>query len=143
MSLPDHPPAPIAAIVAWPVAPLLARLALASPFLISSVVKLADWKGAVAEAAGLGLGAPAIIAAATIATQLVGSALFLNRRLAWLGAGMLAVFTAIATLIAHAFWRAVGAEAAHQMATFFEHVAIIGGFAAAAILADRPARRKG
>jgi len=142
MTLPDHPPPPIDSIVAWPPAALLARLALASPFLISGVVKLADWKGAVAEAAALGLGAPAVVAAATIATQLIGSALFLNRRLAWLGAGMLAVFTAIATLIAHAFWTAQGAEAGRQMATFFEHVAIIGGFAAAAILADRPTRRK-
>jgi len=135
-----HPPSPIEAVLAWPGTALAARLAMASPFAISGVLKLADWRGSVAEAGGMGLGHPALIAGATIATQLVGSALFLNRRLAWLGAGMLAVFTALATLLAHAFWQAQGVERAHQMATFFEHVAIVGGFAAAAILVDQPSR---
>jgi uncharacterized membrane protein YphA (DoxX/SURF4 family) len=41
---------------------------------------------------------------------------------------MLAVFTAIATLLAHAFWLDAGAEKAAQMDAFFEHAAIIGGF---------------
>ena len=134
MSRAAQPPALIEAVLAWPGTGLAARLALASPFAISGVLKLADWHGAVAEAGALGLGNPALIAGATIATQLLGSLLFLSRRLAWLGAGVLAVFTAVATLIAHAFWQAQGAERAHQMATFFEHVAIIGGFAAAAVL---------
>lgn len=130
-------PGPIQAVIDWPGAGWLARLALAAPFLTSGVAKLMDWPGAVAEAAALGLGAPALVVAATILTQLGGSALFLGRRLCWLGAGVLAVFTVIATLIAHAFWRAEGMERAHQMATFFEHVAIVGGFAAAAILVHR------
>lgn len=142
MSLPDHPPAPIAAALAWRPAPLIARLALASPFLIGAAARLVDWKGAVAEAAALSLGAPSVIAAAAIATQLAGSALFLWRRTVWLGAGMLTAFTAIAALIAHAFWAVEGVQASRQMATFFQYVAIIGGLAAAAILADRPVRRK-
>ncbi len=132
----QHPPAPIEALLAWPGTALAARLALASPFAISGVLKLVDWRGAVAEAGAMGLGYPALIAGATIATQLIGSALFLSRRLAWLGAGALAVFTALATLLAHAFWQAHGPEQAHEMATFFEHVAIVGGFGAAAILVD-------
>ncbi|WP_341476951.1 DoxX family protein [Sphingomonas oleivorans] len=129
-------PAPVAALLASPATGFAARLALASPFAISGLMKLADWPGAVAEAGALGLSPPALVAAATIATQLLGSALFLTRRLCWLGAGMLAVFTMIATLIAHAFWQAQGPERAHQMATFFEHLAILGGFAAAALLVN-------
>jgi transmembrane protein len=130
-----HPaPKPIAAVLAWPGTIWLMLAALASPFALSGIGKLGDWNGAVAEAAGMGLGHPAIIAAATIATQLVGSLLLLIPRTTWLGAGVLAVFTAIATLIAHAFWTLTGVERVHQMATFFEHVAIVGGFAAAALL---------
>lgn len=127
-------PRPIAAILAWPGTTWLTLIALASPFAISGVGKLSDWPGAVAEAAAMGLGHPTLIAAATIATQLVGSILLLVPRTTWLGAGVLAVFTGIATLIAHAFWTLTGLERVHQMATFFEHVAIVGGFAAAALL---------
>ena len=76
------------------------------------------------------------VAGATVATQLLGSILLLTTRWCWLGAGILSVFTAIATLIAHAFWLDEGAERIHQMATFLEHVAIIAGFAGAAILVN-------
>lgn len=142
MSLPDHPPQPIASILAWPPAALIARLALASAFVISGAARLLDWKGAVAEASSLGLAAPELVAAAAIATQLAGSGLFLWRRTVWLGAGILATFTAIATLTAHPFWLYGGAEMKRQTLIFFEHLAVVGGLAAAAILADRPVRRK-
>ena len=41
---------------------------------------------------------------ATIAVELGGSSLLILRRWAWLSAGALGAFTAIATLIAHCFW---------------------------------------
>ncbi len=128
-------------ILAWPGTVWLVRLGLVAPFAISAVSKLLDWPGAVAEAASLGFGelgfgAPAAVAAATVATQAAGSALVLTRRWCWLGAGILAVFTALATLIAHAFWQVDGPDRAHQMATFFEHVAIVAGFAAVAVLVN-------
>lgn len=113
------------------------RAALALPFAASVFAKLGDWPGAVAESAALGFGHPALIAAATVATQFAGCVLLFTRRLCWLGAGMLAVFTACATLLAHAFWTLQGAERIAQMNTFFEHVAIIGGFAAVAVLVHR------
>ena len=131
-----RPPAPIGAILDWPGTVLLVRLGLAAPFAVSGLSKLLDWPGAVAEAAALGIGAPALVAGATVATQLLGSILLLTTRWCWLGAGILSVFTAIATLIAHAFWLDEGAERIHQMATFLEHVAIIAGFAGAAILVN-------
>jgi len=133
----DGAPAPIAAILDWPGLGLLARLALACPYAISGLVKLLDFGGATAEAAGLGLGSPALVAAAVIVTQLGGSALFLTRRWCWLGAGLLAGFTVVATLIAHAFWTFEGLDRARQTATFLEHLAIVGGFAAAAALTRR------
>jgi uncharacterized membrane protein YphA (DoxX/SURF4 family) len=113
------------------------RAALALPFAASVVAKLGDWPGAVAESIALGFSHPASITAATIATQAIGCVLLFTRRLCWLGAGVLAVFTACATLVAHAFWTMQGAERIAQMNTCFEHVAIIGGLAAAAVLAHR------
>ncbi len=137
----DGPPRPIAWLLAAGGLALAARLALASPFLASGVAKLLDFAGATAETAGLGLPMPALTAALVILVQLGGSAVFLVRRWYWLGAGLLAGFTALATLVAHPFWAFEGPERARQTAVFFEHLAIVGGFAAAAALAHRKANR--
>lgn len=134
-------PALLAAILEWNGLGPLARLALASPFAVSGVVKLLDFDGATGEVAGLGVGAPALVAALVIISQLAGSALFLTRRWCWLGAGLLAGFTVVATLLAHAFWTLDGPERGRQAATFLEHVAIVGGFAAAAALTHRRGAR--
>jgi uncharacterized membrane protein YphA (DoxX/SURF4 family) len=127
-------PRPIAQVLALPALGYIARLALAAPFLISGVVKLLDFPGAMAEVTGLGLGPAGPFVAAVILTQLGGSILFLTRRYCWLGAGLLAGFTIVATLLAHPFWVFEGTDRGRQTATFFEHVAIVGGFAIAALL---------
>lgn len=133
----DGPPRPLAWLLESGALAFAARLALASPFLASGVAKLLDFPGATAETAGLGLPAPALVAALVILVQLGGSALFLVPRWCWLGAGLLAGFTVAATLIAHPFWSFEGPDRARQTAIFLEHLAIVGGFAAAAALAHR------
>jgi uncharacterized membrane protein YphA (DoxX/SURF4 family) len=125
-------PRPIAQVLALPALDYIARLALASPFLISGIVKLSAFDGAVSEVTGLGLHPASLVAAVVIITQLGGSALFLTRRYCWLGAGLLAGFTIVATLLAHPFLAFEGADRGRQTATFFEHIAIVGGFAIAA-----------
>jgi uncharacterized membrane protein YphA (DoxX/SURF4 family) len=129
-------PEPIARLLSTEALDYLARLALASPFLISGFVKLLDFAGATEEVAGLGLRPGAPFAAAVVLTQLGGSVLFLTRRFCWLGAGILAGFTVVATFLAHPFWTFEGPDRGRQTATFFEHVAIVGGFAMAAILVN-------
>jgi uncharacterized membrane protein YphA (DoxX/SURF4 family) len=129
-------PRPIDRMLALPGLDTLARLALASPFLISGLVKLTDFGGAMNEVAGLGLQPAMPIAAAIVLTQLGGSILFLTRRHCWLGAGMLAVFTVLATLLAHPFWAFEGPDRGRQTATFFEHLAIVGGLAVAALFVN-------
>jgi uncharacterized membrane protein YphA (DoxX/SURF4 family) len=114
---------------------LTLRAALASPFLASGLLKLVDWNSALAEFAALGIWAPQITVAAVILTQICGSLLLVTRRGAWLGAGLLAVFTMLATVIAHPFWLLEGADRVRQLTTFLEHVAIVGGLAAVALLA--------
>lgn len=132
------------ASITWsPVTALLARLLLVSAYLIGGITKLADWPGAVAEQVHFGMSPPTLWAAATIAVELVGAALILSGRLVWLGAGMLAVFTLLAALVANAFWTMQGEARFHATNAFFEHLGLVGAFMLAARLswpsADPPA----
>lgn len=107
----------------------LALLGLCAAYLQGGLNKLLDWPGAVAEAAHFGLPAPALAAAATIVTELVGSALVLSGRLRWLGALWLAAFTLAATFVANRFWELPpGHERFMTANAFFEHLGLIGGF---------------
>jgi uncharacterized membrane protein YphA (DoxX/SURF4 family) len=98
-------------------------------------LKLVNWDSALVEFTALGIWAPQMSVAAVILTQICGSVLLLAGRAVWLGAVTLASFTALATLIAHPFWLLEGGDRVRQLTTFLEHVAIIGGLAAAAVLA--------
>lgn len=135
MIVADSTPAP--AVILW-----LARLALASPFLLSGITKAMDFAGATGEVRGLtGLEPAPAFAAAVIAAQLGGSALLLSKgRAVWLGAAILAVFTLAATFAAHDFWNKPAATALRDATTFFEHLGLIAGLGLAALFArTRPA----
>ncbi len=116
-----------------------ARLALVSTFLVSAVLKALDFPGATAEVRALtGLEPAGLFAALVIVTQLVGSVLVLaGGRWAWIGAGLLAGFTLVATLVAHAFWTKSGVEQVRDLMTFFEHLGLIGGLVLVAGLSAR------
>ena len=105
----------------------IARFCLAAVFLYSGVDKLWHWRSSIEEVRGDGLPWPAAFAGATIFTQLVGGCLVATGLLAWLGALLLAGFTAAATVIGHRFWLRRGAELRHELTTSLEHVAIVGG----------------
>ncbi|WP_296594887.1 DoxX family protein [Phenylobacterium sp.] len=136
-----NPPSLVAAILDARPALFAAKLALVSAYVLGGVVKAADFPAAVAEQAHFGLDPPALFAALTIVVELVGSALVMTRHWAWLGAGMLGVFTGLAALTANAFW-AMPAGHDRFMATnaFFEHLGLIGGFVLVAMLAHRETR---
>ena len=113
------------------------------PYLASGAAKALDFAGASAEVAGLGLPAPAPLAALTVLVQLGGSALVIAGRLRWLGALALAGFTLAATLLAHAYWAFdPGPERVRQSITFGEHVGLVGAFLYVA-WRDLAARRRG
>jgi uncharacterized membrane protein YphA (DoxX/SURF4 family) len=124
-------------------APALARVALTSPFLLSAALKAADFPAAEAEVRALtGLEPASLIAALVIVVQLGGSLLLLlGGRRAWIGAGLLAGFTFVATLTAHAWWTKLPAEAPRDLAVFWEHVAICGGLLLAGWLSWRERAR--
>lgn len=106
----------------------VARLALTGPYLIGGLVKLTNWEAAVAEQVHFGIAPAAFFAALTILVELAGSAMILSDRLAWLGAGMLGVFTLFAAIVANAFWTMAGPDRFMATNAFFEHLGLIGGF---------------
>lgn len=134
-------PALISALLRAPAFGVVARAILTLPYWWSGIAKLADFKGALAEAASLDLTPPVLIVAATIAVQLGGAAALILGRGGWLAAGALSVFTALATLIAHPYWSVADpAERFHALNTFLEHIGLIGGLMLAAILVEKERR---
>lgn len=105
----------------------LGRGLLAALFVYSAVTKLRDWPAGLAEVRALGLPAPALALAGTVALQLGGGAMLAAGWQARWAAAALAAFTLAASLLAHPFWRAAGPAAAAQRMTFAEHLAIVGG----------------
>jgi uncharacterized membrane protein YphA (DoxX/SURF4 family) len=131
----------VRAILDIPGIGFVARLALVSAYVLGGVVKLLDFPGAVAEQAHFGLHPPAVWAALTIVVELLGSALVISGRWAWLGAGMLGVFTGLAALTANAFWTMPqGHDRFMATNAFFEHLGLIGGFVLVALSAHRARR---
>ena len=105
----------------------IARLCLAAVFLYSGIDKLWHWRSSIEEVRSDGLPWPAAFAGATVFTQLVGGILVATDFFAWLGALLLAGFTAAATLVGHRFWLRHGAEFRRELTTSLERVAIVGG----------------
>ena len=132
-------PGPIAALLESGAFRLVARVLLTLPFWMSGLAKIADFSFATAEMAMFGLNPPAVFAVATIVTQLLGSALVISGRHAWLGAGALGIFTALTIPIAHHFWALEGERTMMEMFFAVEHISVIGGLMLAAILCHRKA----
>lgn len=133
-------PAPIARLLEDNRFAILAATLLTLPYWTSGIAKLTDLPGALGEARHFGLEPAILTVAATILVQIGGSLLIILGRQAWLGAGALGIFTAIATLIAHPFWQVADPITRfHERNTFLEHVGLIGGLMLAAILRDRNA----
>ena len=128
-------PAPIARLLGDARFAVLAATLLTVPYWTSGIAKLFDLGGALGEARHFGLEPAALTVGLTILVQIGGSLLIILGRQAWLGAGALGVFTAMATLIAHPFWQVADPVARfHERNTFLEHVGLIGGLMLAASL---------
>lgn len=121
------------AILRWKSTDILARLGLTLPYWWSGLDKLCHPTETMFEFQSTGLPASWWLYGALLVVQLGGSLFILVNRLAWFGAGMLAIFTAMATYVAHAFWKLEGAQRFAEMNSFLEHVALIAGFVFAAM----------
>jgi len=134
--------ATIASLLAQRWFSLLARIALTSAFWLSAVGKALHFPGAVEEVRHLVGVEPAwLLALLVILVQFGGSVLVIcGGRWAWLGAGALGVFTALATLLAHSWWTKTGIERSHTFNSFWEHVGLIGSWVIATVSATRDRR---
>jgi transmembrane protein len=120
----------------------LGAVVLTYMFWWSGLTKLWNFAGAQGEMAHFGLNPPWFFAAATIVVQLAGSALVIfGGRLAWCGAGALALFTLGTIPIGHDFWNLGGEAALIHKLWSQEHVSIVGGLVLAAILASLRSER--
>ena len=131
----------VSRIISSPMIYYVALLGLCAAYLQGGLTKILDFEGAVAETRHFGLEPAAPLAAATIMTELCGSALILAGVFRWLGALWLAGFTLLATFLANRFWELAPASRFMAENQFFEHLGLVGGFLLVAWLDLRQAGR--
>lgn len=128
MNLLDHLARAIEPLVATRPVHFIALLGLCAAYIQGGLTKLLDFNAAVTETQSFGLPFAAAATAATIVTELAGSALILTGIYRWLGALWLAVFTLFATFVANRFWEMLPPQRLMVENSFFEHLGLIGGF---------------
>jgi len=134
-------PQPISSILENRFTFLIARILLTLPFWASGLSKLIMFDQGVAEMEHFGFTPGVVFNIAVIVTQLGGSLLVILNRATWLGAGALAVFTALTILLVHTFWNKEGEAAMISMFFALEHISVIGGLILVSILAQRDSLR--
>ncbi|MGU3362966.1 DoxX family protein [Methylobacterium sp. M6A4_1b] len=105
-----------------------ALLMLCAAYLQGSLTKLLDFDGATAEMEAFGLRPAGPVAAALIAFELACSAMVIGGFARWLGAGLLAGFTLLATGLALKFWTFPTPARSAAENAFFEHIGLAGAF---------------
>jgi uncharacterized membrane protein YphA (DoxX/SURF4 family) len=128
MNLLDRLTGAIGPLVATRPVHFIALLGLCAAYIQGGLVKLFDFNAAVTETQSFGLPFAAAATAATIVTELAGSALILTGIYRWLGALWLAGFTLLATFAANRFWDMQPPQRFMVENSFFEHLGLIGGF---------------
>jgi len=119
------------------IAPLLilaARVCLALVFLISGLHKAFWYQKAVLEFQRDGIPAISLILPGTIALHLVASVCLIFGYQTQEAALALAVFTAVATLKVHAYWRLPEEQQLGRSRIFTANIAIIGGLLLLAVV---------
>lgn len=127
-------PSILAGLLASPVFGVFARILLTFVFWSAGLGMAADYSGTLGVMAHFGLQPAAVFAPLVIVVLLVGSALVIFNRAAWLGFGMLAVFTALTIFIAHPFWTMEGELRTAEFHVVMEHITVIGALMVGAIL---------
>lgn len=118
---------PIAAVTGTGWFGYLARMIFTFMFWGSGLSKLINFDAGVAEMAHFGLQPATLFNVAVIVTQLGGSILIILNRWTWVGAGALAVFTALTVPIAHSFWAMQEPFKTIEFHVVMEHITVIGG----------------
>ena len=112
-------------LISWLI--LVARCCLAAVFLVSGIHKARYYDKALAEFRGAGVPVVGLFLPLTIALHLLASAGLVSGIYAREAALALALFTIVATLKVHCFWRMVGAERLNRSRVAMAHLAVVGG----------------
>jgi uncharacterized membrane protein YphA (DoxX/SURF4 family) len=128
VNLLDRLPCAIGSLVATRPVHFIALLGVCAAYIQGGLTKLFDFNAAVAETQSFGLPFAAAATAATIVTELAGSALIMTGIYRWLGALCLAGFTLFATFVANRFWEMPLPQRFMAENSFFEHLGLIGSF---------------
>jgi transmembrane protein len=118
------------------------RVAISFMYWFAGIGFLLNFPAAADMMRNYGLEPATWIAALMIIVLLVGSALVIDGRLVWLGAGMLGVFTLSTIPTIHHFWTMTGNAAIENRLESEEHLTVIGGLVLASILAHLENRRR-
>ena len=118
------------------------RVAITFMYWFAGIGFLLNFPAAADMMRGYGLEPAGGTAVLMILVLLAGSALVIEGRLVWLGAGMLGVFTLSTIPIIHHFWTMTGAAAVENRLESEEHLTVIGGLVLASILAHLENRRR-
>ncbi|WP_062112093.1 DoxX family protein [Aureimonas sp. AU40] len=121
---------------------LVSRVVLTFVFWGAGLGQLLGFRAAVGEFQAFGVEPAAPLVLLSIATLLVGSALVILDRAAWLGTGALATYTGLTILLVHRFWAMEGEPALEHFHTATEHVTVIGALMVMAILSHRTAQAR-
>jgi len=103
-------------------------LLICAAYLQGGINKLMDFQSAIGEMQHFGLSPASPMAALVIAGELGASLMILSGFYRWLGAGYLAVFTLMATLLANRYWEIAGPERFMAANGFYEHLGLAGAF---------------
>jgi putative oxidoreductase len=106
---------------------LAGRLLLACLFLVSGYDKIGDFAGTAGYIGSKGLPLPQVLAAVTIALEVLGGLLLvIGFKARWVAAAF-AAFTIVATILFHNYWVLPEAQQLMQKLMFLKNLAITGG----------------
>jgi len=106
---------------------LIARILLAGIFITAGLSKIGGFEGTVGYIASKGLPFSGLIAALTIAVEVLGGIAIVIGYKARIAGFVLAVFTILAAIIFHNFWDAPADQAYIQNIMFMKNMSIAGG----------------
>jgi putative oxidoreductase len=106
---------------------LIARILLAAIFITAGLSKIGGFEGTVGYIASKGLPFAGLIAALTIAIEVLGGIAIVLGYKVRIAGFVLAVFTILAAIIFHSFWNVPADQAYIQNIMFMKNLSMAGG----------------
>ena len=106
---------------------LVGRILLAAIFVLSGVMKLADFDGALGHMASKGIPYAGTLLAIAAIVEIAGGLSIITGLLTRLGAFVLFLYLIPVTLLFHDFWNLAGPERIAQSAQLMKNLSIMGG----------------